>query len=65
MKASDLRDLTIEELKLKENELRHEIFNLRFQHATNQLENTAKIPSVKRDIARIKTIIKEKYSQSD
>lgn len=65
MKAGDLRDLTIEELKLKENELRHEIFNLRFQHSTNQLENTAKIRSVKRDIARIKTVIKEKYLQSD
>lgn len=65
MKAGDLRDLTIEELKLKESELRHEIFNLRFQHSTNQLENTAKIRSVKRDIARIKTVIKEKYLQSD
>lgn len=62
MKARDLRDLTIEELKLKENELRHELVNLRFRHATNQLENTAKIPSVKRDIARVKTVIKEKQS---
>lgn len=60
MKASDLRDLSIEELRIKENDLRSELLNLRFRHATNQLENTAKIPDIKKDIARIKTVLRGK-----
>lgn len=60
MKARDLRDLSVEELKGKEKDLREELFNLRFQHATGQLENTMRIPQVKRDLARVKTILKEK-----
>ncbi len=59
MKTGDLRDLSIEELRIKENDLRSELFNLRFRHATNQLENTAKISSIKKDIARIKTVVRE------
>lgn len=60
MKASDLRDLSVEELKGKEKDFREELFNLRFQHATGQLENTMRIPQVKKDLARIKTILREK-----
>lgn len=59
MKTGDLRDLSIEELRIKENDLRSELFNLRFRHATNQLENTAKISSIKKDIARTKTVVRE------
>ncbi len=60
MKAAELREMTIEELKKKEQELRKELFNLRFQHATHQLENTARIKLVRRDIARVNTVIREK-----
>ncbi|MGB9629238.1 MAG: 50S ribosomal protein L29 [Thermodesulfobacteriota bacterium] len=60
MKAKELRLLSEGELLEKERELREELFNLRFQHATGQLENTMRIPQVKRDIARIKTILREK-----
>lgn len=60
MKASDLRDLSVDELRGKEKDIREELFNLRFQHATGQLENTSRIPQVRRDLARIKTILGEK-----
>jgi large subunit ribosomal protein L29 len=60
MKPKDLRLLSEGELIEKERELNEELFNLRFQHATGQLENTMRIPQVKRDIARVKTILKEK-----
>lgn len=60
MKTKDLRLLSEGELIHKEKELHEELFNLRFQHATGQLENTMRIPQVKRDIARIKTILKGK-----
>lgn len=60
MKASDLRDLSPDELKGKEKDIREELFNLRFQHATGQLENTMRIPQLKKDLARIKTILREK-----
>ena len=60
MKAKELRQLSEGELLIKENELGEELFNLRFQHATGQLENVMRIPQVKRDIARVKTILKEK-----
>lgn len=60
MKANELRDLTVEELEVKQNELKAELFNLRFQHATNQLDNPMRIVSVKRDIARVKTILRER-----
>lgn len=62
MKASELRELTLEELKQKEKELHGEFFNIRFQHATNQLTNTAKKGLLKKDIARVKTVIKEKMN---
>ncbi len=60
MKAKELRQLSEGELLVKEKELGEELFNLRFQQATGQLENLMRIPQVKRDIARVKTILKEK-----
>ena len=60
MKPKDLRVLSEGELLEKEKELNEELFNLRFQHATGQLENVMRVPQVKRDIARLKTILKEK-----
>jgi len=60
MKAKDFRLFSEGELLEKARELNEEIFNLRFQHATGQLENVMRIPQVKRDIARVKTILKEK-----
>jgi len=60
MKVKELHQLSEGELLEKEKELGKELFNLRFQHATGQLENVMRVPHVKRDIARIKTILKEK-----
>jgi large subunit ribosomal protein L29 len=60
MKAKDLRLLSEGELLEKEKELKEELFNLRFQHATGQLDNVMRIPQVKRDVARVKTILKER-----
>jgi len=59
VKAKELRDLSREELKQKEKDQRQEIFNLRLQKATGQLSNTAVIVRTKRDLARIKTILRE------
>lgn len=59
MKASEIRELSIEEKQLKIKDLKEEIFNLRFQHETGQLENPHKMKQVKRDIARIKTILRQ------
>ena len=60
MKINEIIDLTNEELVQKEAELKAELFNLRFQHATNQLDNPRVITDVKRTIARIKTILRER-----
>ena len=59
MKISQLRDLSVEELTLKLKDLKAELFNLRFQQATNQLDNPMRLTAVKKDIARVKTIIRE------
>lgn len=59
MKAKELRDLSVEELRTKEVETHQSLFNLRFQKATGQLGNTAMIKNTKRDLARIKTVIRE------
>ena len=59
MKANDFRSKSSEELQKELVALKEELFKLRFQHATNQLENPQQIASVKRDIARVKTIIRE------
>ena len=56
------REMDVDELRDKEKNLRHELFNLRFQLATQQLENSMRIRVVRRNIARIKTVIKEKMS---
>ena len=60
MKAKNLREITNEELSTKLTELKVELFNLRFQLATGQLENPVKVKFVKREIARVKTILNEK-----
>ncbi|MEW5724085.1 MAG: 50S ribosomal protein L29 [Thermodesulfobacteriota bacterium] len=60
MKAREIRELSVDELRLRENELKQELFNLKFQHGTNQLENPMRIKQTQRDIARVLTIIKEK-----
>ena len=60
MKAIDLRDKTPDQLRDELVRLKKEAFNLRFQGATGQLENTARIRAVRRDAARVKTILNEK-----
>ncbi len=62
MKARELRELSIPELKEKLVQLREELFNLRFQKTIHKLENPMRIRQVKRDIARILTVLKEKES---
>ena len=57
MKASELRNMSAEQLTAKLKELKAELFNLRFQHAINQLENPMRIQAVKKDIARINTVL--------
>lgn len=60
MKAKELREMQTAELTAKLAELKSELFNLRFQHAINQLENPGRIVAVKKDIARVMTILAEK-----
>ena len=60
MKSNEIREMTPDELNAKLKELKTELFNLRFQHAINQLDNPHKIVDVKRDIARVMTILHEK-----
>ena len=59
MKAAEIREMNSAELNEKLSDLKAELFNLRFQHAINQLENPLRIKVVKRDIARIKTVLRE------
>lgn len=59
MKASELRELSSEELGNKLADLTQVLFNLRFQHATDQLENPMRLQQTKRDIARVKTVLRE------
>jgi large subunit ribosomal protein L29 len=60
VKARELKELTLEELRSKAKETQETLFNLRFQHATGLLENTMRIPATKKDLARIKTILRSK-----
>ena len=60
MKTTEIRNLSVAELEGKLKELKEELFNLRFQHGINQLDNPHKIADVKKDIARVKTILTEK-----
>lgn len=62
MKATELRESTVEELRKKEQDLRRELFNLRFQQATGEIENPMRIRAIKKDIARVLTIANEKKS---
>ena len=59
MKAKEIREMSAAELETKIVELKKDLFNLRLQHATNQLDNTNKISEVKRDIARVNTVLRE------
>ena len=60
MKANEIRELATSEIELKVKSLKEELFNLRFQLATGQLENTARIREVRKAIARMKTVIRER-----
>ena len=60
MKATEVRAMTVEQLNEKLDSLKKDLFFLRMQHATNQLDNPMRLAAVKKDIARIKTIIREK-----
>ena len=60
MKIADIKNMSVEELNAKLVELKKELFNLRFQHAVNQLENPHKMTEVKHDIARVMTVLNQK-----
>ena len=60
MKVKDIREMTTEELNVKLFDLKKELFNLRFRNATNQLDNPLEIANVKKTIARVKTVIRER-----
>ena len=64
MKTAELRKMTTAELEAKAAELKKDLFFLRMQHATNQLENPVQIAVVKKEIARVKTIIREKQTEN-
>lgn len=65
MKASEIKEMTANELQEKLGELKQELFNLRFQHAVNQLDNPMRMKAVKRDIARVKTFIRKQESSAE
>ena len=60
MKPAEIRELSVAELNQKLSDLETELFNLRFQHAINQLDNPLRLQLVRKDIARVKTVIREK-----
>ena len=64
MKASELRDLSISELEAKAREVRTEYFGARVRFATGQLENTAKLRVLRRDVARLETVLREKAAKA-
>ena len=63
MKTNDIRKMSAEELDAKLKELKSELFNLRFQHTINQLDNPMRLVAVKKDIARVQTVIRELESK--
>ena len=65
MKAAELRGLAVEELVQKSRELRDEYFNVKVKHATGQLENSAKLSALRRDVARVATVLQEKREATD
>ncbi len=62
MKVSEIRELSVEELQAKSVELQQELFNLRFQLHTGHLENTARLSQVRKDVARVKTVLSSKLN---
>ena len=60
MKANEIRDLSVEELHKKASELEQELFNLRFQLHTGHLENSARLSQIRKDVARVKTVLNQK-----
>ena len=64
MKVAEVRELGVEELERRVAETRRELFNLRFQHATGQLENTGQLRQVKRNIARLLTVLNKKQREN-
>ncbi|MCK5912959.1 MAG: 50S ribosomal protein L29 [Desulfuromusa sp.] len=62
MKVSEIKDLSVEELQTKTQELQQELFNLKFQLHTGHLENTARVSQVRKDVARVKTVLSAKLS---
>jgi large subunit ribosomal protein L29 len=65
MKARELRELSEDELRIKERDLIEQLFKLRFQHSLGQLENAMKLRNIKRDIARIKTVLEDKSRKKE
>ena len=65
MKATELRNMSAKELGEKLQDLKAELFNLRFQHAINQLDNPNRIKAVKKDIARVMTVMRENEQKAD
>ncbi|MCW8859881.1 MAG: 50S ribosomal protein L29 [Deltaproteobacteria bacterium] len=62
MKVDEIKDLSVEELQTKTKELQQELFNLKFQLHTGHLENTARVSQVRRDVARVKTVLSSKLN---
>jgi large subunit ribosomal protein L29 len=65
MKAAELRELSQDELEIKEQEMRRELFNLRFQQATGEIENPMRIRSLRKDVARVLTVMAEKSGKEN
>lgn len=65
MKARELRELSDDELRVKERDLADQLFKLRFQHTLGQLDNPAKLRNIRREIARIKTLLEEKRRRKE
>lgn len=64
MNTAEIRDLGVEELEQRVAQTRRELFNLRFQNATGQLENTGQLKEVRRDIARLLTVLNQKQQET-
>jgi large subunit ribosomal protein L29 len=65
MKAAELRELSQDELRMKEHEMRRELFNLRFQQATGEIENPRRIRSLRKDVAKVLTVMAEKSGKQN
>ena len=60
VKAAELREMPVDELELRLSETKQELFNLRFRHVTGQLDNSSRLGQLRKDVARIKTILRDK-----